>query len=193
MKKPMSIGSTFAMALFLASGPSGAADAEPAAGEDEGEGQASAGDEESGAPSGSAEETDPVEPEKAKKAKEVPSKASLLLPVSEIGAVVLLDGEELGVTPLASISGLTVGTHDLTVKKDGFFTYSAEVDIPADGSVRHDVLLASGANKDVVVPPLLRKWWFWTIVGSVVVAGAGVGIYFGARPAEPDGVPMPPF
>ena len=79
------------------------------------------------------------------------------------------------------------------MKKDGCFAYSTEVDIPADGSVRHDVLLATSKRKDVKVPPILKKWWLWTIVGAVVVTGAGVGIYYGTRPAEPDGVPMPPY
>jgi len=32
--------------------------------------------------------------------------------------------------------------------------------------------------------PFYKKWWFWTAVGAVVVAGVGAGIYAGSR--EPD-------
>jgi tetratricopeptide (TPR) repeat protein len=32
-------------------------------------------------------------------------------------------------------------------------------------------------NKDISEDSIFQKWWFWTIVGVVVVGGAGAGIY----------------
>ena len=29
--------------------------------------------------------------------------------------------------------------------------------------------------------PVYKKWWFWTIIGSLVASGTGVGIYFMTR------------
>jgi|GEM_PF-1727581 tetratricopeptide (TPR) repeat protein len=32
--------------------------------------------------------------------------------------------------------------------------------------------------------PIYKKWWFWTVVGSVALGGGAVGVYFATRPAE---------
>jgi hypothetical protein len=34
--------------------------------------------------------------------------------------------------------------------------------------------------------PIYKKWWFWTIIGGVVVAGATTGIVLGARGKSPE-------
>lgn len=39
--------------------------------------------------------------------------------------------------------------------------------------------------------PVLRTWWFWTIVGSVVVAGVAVGLGVGLRPSSAVAEPVP--
>jgi len=122
-----------------------------------------------------------------------PSDAKLVVPVSEDGARVILDGEEVGLSPVLPITGLTVGEHVIEVQKEGFKPYWMEVQIPEDGLVRHDVLLAGGKGLKHPVPKFLKAWWFWTAVGVVVGAGVGVGIYFGVKPEEPDAVRFPPY
>lgn len=35
--------------------------------------------------------------------------------------------------------------------------------------------------------PIYQKWWFWTIIGAVVVGGAATGVYFAVRPTATTG------
>jgi len=121
------------------------------------------------------------------------SDASLIVAVSEEGVTVTIDGEVVGETPLAAIGDLSVGTHDIEATKDGFHPYAGSVTVPAEGMVRHDIVLEGGARTRSKVPAWLKSWWFWTVVGVVVGTGVGVGIYFGVRPEEPDAIGMPPF
>ncbi len=130
---------------------------------------------------------------KKKDEKAQKSDTSVLLPASEKGATVVLDGEEVGVTPLAPIKGLSVGTHELEVSKEGYYLYKAELDVPSSGTVRHDVLLEGGASKKTELPEFMKTWWFWTVVGAVVVTGTTVGIYYGVKEEPPDAVPFPPY
>lgn len=121
------------------------------------------------------------------------SQAKVLLPVSEKGATVLLDDEEVGVTPLPALTGLAVGTHTLRVDKEGFYTYTAQIDVPEEGQLRHDVLMDGGASSQTELPAFMKTWWFWTAVGAVVLTGATVGIYFGVKEDPPDAVKFPPY
>lgn len=130
---------------------------------------------------------------KAKKKKGKESKASLLVPVSEEGATVLIDGEEVGVTPIAPITGMTVGKHQIEVLKDGYHSYMGFVEIPVEGTIRHDVMLKGGKRKKVALPKFMKTWWFWTAVGVVVATGVGVGIGVGVQPEEPNAVHFPPY
>lgn len=130
---------------------------------------------------------------KKKKKKGKKSEASLLVPVSEEGATVLIDGDEVGVTPIAPITGMTVGKHQVEVVKEGFHDYMGFVDIPADGTVRHDVELKGGKRKKVKLPKFMKTWWFWTAVGVVVATGVGVGVGVSLKPEEPNAVHFPPY
>jgi len=130
---------------------------------------------------------------KKKKKKGKKSKASLLIPVSEEGATVVIDGDEVGVTPIAPITGLTVGKHQIEVIKDGFHDYMGFVEIPGEGTIRYDIMLEGGKRKKIKVPKFLKTWWFWTAVGAVVATGVGVGIYYGVKPEEPSAVHFPPY
>ncbi len=143
---------------------------------------------------GDVEEAEGAEKKKKKKKKKgKTSKASLLVPVSEEGATVVIDGDEVGVTPIAPITGMTVGKHQIEVTKDGFHAYMGFVEIPAEGTIRHDVMLEGGKRKKVKVPKFLKTWWFWTAVGVVVATGVGVGIGYGVKPEEPSAVHFPPY
>lgn len=139
------------------------------------------------------EDEEAVKAKKKKKKKE--SKARLLVPVSEEGAVVMIDGEEVGTTPIKPITGLTVGGHQIEVQKEGYNPYISYIEIPDSGTVRHDVSLKGGKkkHKKVKLPKFMKTWWFWTAVGAVVVTGTTVGIAVAAQPEEPDAIHFPPY
>jgi hypothetical protein len=170
---------------------------EEAAGEDGGEaGEEVEEEDDAGAEEAEADEKKEKKEKKAKKKakkKGKKSEASLLVPVSEEGATVLIDGEEVGVTPIAPVTGMTVGKHQIEVVKDGYHDYMGFVEIPAEGTIRHDVMLKGGKRKKIKFPKFMKTWWFWTAVGVVVATGVGVGIGVGVQPEEPDAVHFPPY
>ena len=51
------------------------------------------------------------------------------------GASVLLDGQEVGITPIV-ISDVAAGAHDLRIELDGYRPWLASVDVPAADQVR---------------------------------------------------------
>lgn len=132
-------------------------------------------------------------PKKKKKKKKKKSKAKLLLPVSETGATIVIDGDEVGVSPMAPLTGLTVGTHSVEVTKEGFHAYLADVEIPDKGTVRHDVTLKGGKRKKIKVPKFLKSWWFWTAIGAAAAAGVGIGVAVHVQPEEPNAVSFPTY
>jgi hypothetical protein len=86
-------------------------------------------------------------------------------PVS--GAAVAIDGKSVGNVPAET--PMKPGQHRIALSRDGYD--------PAEASV---VLLA-GESKDVDIPmgvhdSLTKKWWFWTGIGIVLVAG-GIATY----------------
>lgn len=101
------------------------------------------------------------------------------------GASISVDGKDVGEAPVERMV-LNPGRHVITAKKSGYQSFeTAEV-------------LTSGETKSVVLalvidapPPVitqtetrpsddgesvLEQWWFWAIVGGVVIVGAGVAI-----------------
>jgi len=51
---------------------------------------------------------------------------------------------------------------------------------PASGSPNASVVLTAPAAAPEEAPPLYARWWFWAIVGGVVLAGVGVAFAAGA-------------
>lgn len=101
------------------------------------------------------------------------------------GALVRVDGEPEGETPLAPIP-VNPGRHTVVVEKDGYRRFEA-AEVLTSGERRSVVvaLLPVQTTPTIVAKPeppasddssVLEKWWFWAIVGGVVVVGAGVAI-----------------
>jgi len=89
---------------------------------------------------------------------------SVLRVTSVAGALVAVDGAQVGVVP-AELP-VRPGTHRVSLTRDGYN--------PAETSV----VVQAGQRKDVEVPmsvhdTLTKQWWFWTGIG-VVVVGATV-------------------
>ena len=86
-------------------------------------------------------------------------------PVS--GAAVFIDGKAVGNVPAET--PMKPGQHRVALTRDGYD--------PAEASV----FLVAGDRKDVDVPmavhdSITKKWWFWTGIGVVLVAG-GIATY----------------
>lgn len=86
------------------------------------------------------------------------------------GAAVAVDGKAVGVVPAETFVG--PGSHKILLRRDGYD--------PANTSV----VVAAGEKRSVDLPMSAResltgKWWFWTAIGVVVVAG-GVATYIAA-------------
>ena len=109
-------------------------------------------------------------------------------------AEVLVDDVPKGLTPLPRAIVVLAGAHSVRVRKAGFVTHDEPVTVAPGAALTLTVAL-------VVVPPLpaaaslpepapllsappppprkpvYERWWFWTGVGALVVAGAVAALY----------------
>lgn len=86
-------------------------------------------------------------------------------PVS--GAAVAIDGKSIGNVPAET--PMKPGQHRIAVSRDGY------------DSAETSVVLIAGESKNVDIPmavhdTVTKKWWFWTGIGVVLVAG-GIATY----------------
>jgi hypothetical protein len=89
-------------------------------------------------------------------------------PVS--GAAVVIDGKEAGNVPAETPA--KPGLHRIALSRTGY------------DSAEATVVVVAGETKEVSVPlavheTITGKWWFWTGIGVVVVAG-GIAAYVAA-------------
>lgn len=108
------------------------------------------------------------------------------------GAQVTLDGKVVGTVPHSQ--EVAPGTHLIKVNKDGFEEWSTSVNVEPGAKLELPVMLQSkgrgpGGGTTTVSTPVYKKWWFWTIVGAVAVAGAGTGIYFATQGEDVPAMP----
>jgi hypothetical protein len=102
-------------------------------------------------------------------------------PVS--GAAVTIDGTAVGNVPAES--AMKPGQHRIALSRDGYD--------PAETSV----VVSAGEKKEVNVPMAIHetitsKWWFWTGIGVVLVAG-GIALYVVATTEkDPSAGTIPP-
>ena len=104
------------------------------------------------------------------------------------GAELELDGRPAGLTPMSV--RLHDGRHYLVFRSPGHVSAPRIIDVDGAplGVLRVDLdpldLVFSPADAPAT-KPLVRKWWFWTVIGVAVVS-TSLGLYFGLRtPPEP--------
>ncbi len=85
------------------------------------------------------------------------------------GASVRIKGEEVGLTPLELT--IPVGTHEVEVVGEGG-TRTLTAEVRERSVTRLDVPLGERAEHTSVV----EKWWFWTAIGAVVIAGVATAV-----------------
>ena len=78
------------------------------------------------------------------------------------GARIRVDGGPASASPSEGI--VSAGTHEVVVHAEGF------------DDVTKDVVVVAGATKDLTIEPekrpaLTSRWWFWTGIGVIVIAG----------------------
>lgn len=86
---------------------------------------------------------------------------------SPMGAVVSVDGREMGTSSPTLELSLPAGSHELTARRDGY------------DQARIPIVLSPGATRDVSIPleekkAVYTRWWFWTGVGAAVLGGVAL-------------------
>lgn len=93
------------------------------------------------------------------------------------GAIVRVDGREVGVTPLELQR--SAGSYKLEIERAHYNLH------------RQKLSLEPGERVDVNAPlsryvqPLVRQWWLWTAVGAVVVGGVATAFAIRAQQQKP--------
>lgn len=119
------------------------------------------------------------------------------------GARVLVDGKELGLTPLSG-AGIKVGEHKVRVVREGSKPHLARIIGERGGSIALSVTLkpisrtpspvpatrpASAPTPPAVKPTVKRRFPMWTIItagAALAAAGAGVGLGLATKSAYED-------
>jgi hypothetical protein len=125
------------------------------------------------------------------------------------GATVSLDGHPAGTLPLAAPIRAVEGRRTLAVEAPGYHPQSLTIDVsagtparehvalaplaigaagpatmPASGQARPEALLSTSASSETAGTtertPIYKRWWFWSAVAGVVVAG-GVTAFLVSR------------
>lgn len=103
----------------------------------------------------------------------------------EVGAEVSLDGQPIGTLPL--VTKVKPGAHVIRVEKAGYEAWETSITVAAGSQLEVPVSLKQRPQQTASTP-FYRTWWFWTITGVAIAAGAGTGIYFATR-STGDGIP----
>ncbi len=106
---------------------------------------------------------------------------SLQVVVDHPGAHILVDGREVGVSPLRqALTNLKVGTHTVEVKHQAYLPFSRKVQIRFQKTTHVRIHLVEPKKNYVHLQggtvvrdhpiPFYSKWWFWTAVSVAAVA-----------------------
>ena len=111
-------------------------------------------------------------------------KGKLIVVAKPEGATIDIDGKTVGATRWEG--PVDVGTHQVVVKKQGYYPFSHDVEVPKGGERNVTATLNEDRNTSFV------PW----LIGTVLVIGASsVAIYFITRPKDEEPVKgsLPPF
>ncbi len=134
-----------------------------------------------------------------------PARGSILVAVNVDGAMVAVDGQMVGESPVAPVE-VPPGSHTVSVNRAGFQPYSRSVEVTLDGvRVNADLQpdeeemarladLEDEAREQAEGPkPWYKRWYVWAAAGAVLV-GASVAVGVAAGGADdPQGFNVPPI
>jgi hypothetical protein len=107
----------------------------------------------------------------------VKPRGSLAIASKPPGALVFVDGTDLGVTPYKRPA--YSGKHRLVLRSAGYRSEQRDIEVPDSQRLQLDLTLVEGADPSEIAhstemkTPLYKKWWFWVAVGGAAVAVAG--------------------
>lgn len=84
---------------------------------------------------------------------------------SQEGVTVVVDGKEVGPTPLASLKDITTGVHTLGFQKSGYQPQTVDVVVSKNEP--------TVVRVDLVEESLFEQPWFWAAAGGVVLVAGG--------------------
>lgn len=115
---------------------------------------------------------------------------SLALASDQQEVAVHINGEEKGELPMPPLTELPAGVHTVRLTKSGYLDWQSQFFIAPDEATPMWVSLQEAPA------PWYKKWWVWTIAGTVVAGSAGIIAYALTRPSPPQGdtqpIPFPP-
>jgi hypothetical protein len=104
---------------------------------------------------------------------------------TQAGALVTIDKQNQGKTPIAPLRLHAPATYAIRVEKDGFTPFQTRVELPPDSELKVEANLTRTSH---------TAWyahWYVLAIGTLIVAGAaGGGIYYATRPAASTTVPV---
>ena len=109
----------------------------------------------------------------------------LVLTVAESGALVKIDGQIRGTTPVKGRMTLTWGPHLLEVEKTGFIAYSEDISVPNKQVLAKNIALVPSNDfidgYEGTAKKMRTAAWITT---GLAVAGAGTAVFFNQKSAS---------
>ncbi len=119
----------------------------------------------------------------------------------EAGVAITLDGEPLGLDRVGTPFEVDPGEHRLALRRGDREVGARTVTVGAGESAEASLVETSVRESDQaddlladtqpVAPAgrsVIEEWWFWTIVGAIVVVGVGVGVGAAVASSGPSAV-----
>lgn len=97
------------------------------------------------------------------------------------GAEVYVDNELKAVAPTSVAKDISLGVHTLRISSSGYDDLKTVVALK-----NGEILKIDGKLRELPSPPVYTRWWFWTIIGSVVAGGVVTAVIL-TRPQDSGG------
>lgn len=107
----------------------------------------------------------------------LPSEGTVRLRSDFEGALVRVDGEAVGQTPIDREIELTPGSHRIEASRDGYLPFVADVDVERGGVVLTRIDLGSALTHRSVAQTPVVTWFAWGLAAATLVATVAVGVH----------------
>lgn len=102
-----------------------------------------------------------------------PPPGAVRITVNVEGAVLIVDEETVTLDPDGVLRGLEPGEHLLEVSAEGYGDAQQRFEVEREQTLDLSIVLTQSEVRIVErETPWYRRWWLWTIVGTVIVGGA---------------------